>query len=342
LKQPIKETTDPAGLALTTRYAYDSAGNLVSQTNPAGGASDTTPSTRVTVYYTAIGNNTYPQCGGHAEWDGLVCLTKTGGQPASGPELPITTTTYDFYGSPVTTTESTSAGALRTATVTYDAAGRAVDTTISAPGLGEPLQKRRTVYDAPSGQAVRSQTLDASGTVTAEIIRTYDTLGRQTSYTDADGNISTTTYDIDSRVATTNDGLATRTYTYDGGSERRGLPTQVVDSLAGTFTATYDVDGTVVAQTWPNGVTVELSVNEVGDATSITYSLPGCGTSNCTLYTESVQPGVHGHGSPARLRSPARSTRTTTPAVSPRSATPSADYAPCGHTRSIPQRTARV
>lgn len=294
LKQPISQVTDPDGLALTTRYSYDSAGRVVSQTNPAGGSSDTTPSTRITVYYTAIDNETYPQCGGHAEWDGLVCITKTGGQPASGPELPITTTTYNFYGSPVTTTESTNGGTLRTATVVYDTAGRAVDTTISAPGLGQALEKRRAVYDAYSGQAVRSQTLDGSGTVTAQIIRTFDTLGRQTSYTDADGNLSTTTYDIASRVATTNDGLATRAYTYDGGSERRGLPTQVVDSLAGTFSAAYDADGKVTSQTWPNGVLVETVYNEVGDGTGMTYRLPSCGTSNCTLYAESVQPGVHG------------------------------------------------
>ncbi|MBB5866640.1 RHS repeat-associated protein [Allocatelliglobosispora scoriae] len=294
LKQPITEVVDPDGLALTTRYAYDSTGRRIAQTNPAGAGSDATPSTRFTVYYSAIDNETHPQCGGHAEWDGLVCLTKAGGQPASGAELPITTSTYNLYGAPTTIVESTSAGILRTTTITYDSAGRAIDSTSLAPGLGEPLQRRRTVYDASSGQAVRSQTVDAAGTVTAQIVRLFDTLGRQTSYVDADGNTSTVTYDLASREAVTNDGLATRTYTYDGGSERRGLPTRVVDSLAGTFTATYNLDGIPDTQTWPNGTSVQTSYNEVGDPVEITYDLPGCGRSNCTLYAESAQPGVHG------------------------------------------------
>jgi len=51
-------TVDPAGLALTTRYTYDSADDSYPRPNPAGGTSDTTPSTRVNVYYSAIDNAT--------------------------------------------------------------------------------------------------------------------------------------------------------------------------------------------------------------------------------------------------------------------------------------------
>jgi YD repeat-containing protein len=123
------------------------------------------------------------------------------------------------------------------------------------------------VYDVATGQAVRTQSLDGSGAVTAEIVRGYDSLGRLTSYTDADANTATTTYDIASRIATFHDGKATRTYTYDQGSERRGLPTQVLDSQAGTFTASYDADGNPTSQSWPNGITVTMTVNEEGAPT---------------------------------------------------------------------------
>lgn len=34
------------------------------------------------------------------------------------------------------------------------------------------------------------------------VTKAYDSLGRVTSYTDADGNVSTTTYDIDGRPST--------------------------------------------------------------------------------------------------------------------------------------------
>jgi YD repeat-containing protein len=88
-------------------------------------------------------------------------------------------------------------------TVSYDGAGRADTSAITtASGLGSAVAKTKTVYDPQTGQAVRTRSLDASNNVTAEIVRTYDGLGRLVSYADADSNTSTTTYDIASRVAT--------------------------------------------------------------------------------------------------------------------------------------------
>ncbi len=86
----------------------------------------------------------------------------------------------------------------------------------------------RNVYDEATAQHTRTQSV-TSGTVTAELVRAYDSLGRLTTYTDADGNTSTSTYDVLSRLATSNDGKATRTYNYDTGAERRGLLTQVIE-----------------------------------------------------------------------------------------------------------------
>lgn len=293
LQAPVKEIADPTGLALTSRTTYDTKGRILTQTTPAGGASDTTPSTRVTVYYTAVANSTYPQCGGRPEWDGLVCLGKTGGQPGSGAQLPTTTVEYDIYAQVTRSTESTSAGTLRTTTTGYDAAGRVETVAITAAGLGQALETRKNVYDIASGQLARTQTVNGS-TVTAEVTRGYDTLGRPTGYTDADGNSATTSYDLLDRAITVTDGKATRTYTYDEGSERRGLATSVTDSEAGRFTATYDTDGNPISQTWPNGVNVAVIANEEGEATSLTYSQPGCGQPDCTLYSEQAEAGAHG------------------------------------------------
>ena len=116
-----------------------------------------------------------------------------------------------------------------------------------------------------------------------------------TSYTDADSNTATTTYDLSGRVATTDDGKGTRTYTYDGGSEKRGLATSVVDSQVGTFSSgIYDADGTLTSQTWPNGVGVTTTYDETGAASGLTYTMTGCGQADCTLYDESVQQSTHG------------------------------------------------
>ncbi|WP_422750489.1 RHS repeat-associated core domain-containing protein [Micromonospora sp. WMMD1219] len=293
LRQPVKVTVDPGGMDLLTRTSYDSAGRVISTTAPAGGSVDTTPATRITVYYTAATNATYSECGNRPEWHGLVCRTQTGGQPESGPQLPATVTTYDMYGQPRAQSTKTGSGELRRIEVTYDSAGRQWEGSVTAAGLGTGLEKRRTIYDQTNGQAVRTQTINGSGSVTAEIIRAYDSLGQMTSYTDADGTVTTSTFDIAGRPATVNDGKGTRTYTYDGGTERRGLPTSVADTQTGTFTGAYDSDGATVSQTWPNGLAVALTIDESGAATSTSYTRPGCGPTDCTLYTETVISSVH-------------------------------------------------
>ncbi|MEU7712059.1 RHS repeat-associated core domain-containing protein [Micromonospora chalcea] len=293
LRQPVQVAVDPGGLELLTRTGYDSAGRVVSTMGPAGGSVNTTPATRVTVYYTAAANATYPECGNRPEWDGSVCRTQAGGQPESGLPLPSTVTTYDMYGQPRVQSEKVASGELRRTEVTYDSAGRQWQVSVTAAGLGTGLEKRRTVYDQASGQAVRTQTVNGSGSVTGEIIRGYDTLGRTTSYTDADGTVTTSTFDIAGRPVTVNDGKGTRTYTYDGGTEARGLPTSVADTQTGTFTGSYDSEGTAVSQTWPNGLTVNLTTDESGAASNLTYTKPGCGQANCTLYTETVISSAH-------------------------------------------------
>nr|BFE61865.1 hypothetical protein GCM10020063_063910 [Dactylosporangium thailandense] len=98
----------------------------------------------------------------------------------------------------------------------------------------------------------------------------YDTLGRLTSYTDSAGAQTINTYDLFSRLATVNDGLATRTYTYDQSGENRGLLTQVVDSQGGTFTGTYDAEKRLVTEGRPNSIAVTRAYNEVGTPTTVT------------------------------------------------------------------------
>ncbi|MFB9695781.1 RHS repeat protein [Actinoplanes digitatis] len=292
LRDVIAETTDPGGMEMTSRTAYDAAGRVTVTTGPAGGSVDTTPATRATVYYTNAVNETYAECGGRAEWAGLVCRVQPGGGADSGPELLVQVSTYDLYGQLRTKVDKNSGGTRRTTTIKYDGAGRPVEHAITASS-GKALDKTRAVYDAATGLALRSQTVNAAGAVTAEIVRGYDALGRQISYKDADGNISTAGYDLLGRVATQNDGKATRTYTYDGGSERRGLPTAVNDTQAGEFTVAYDADGSVVTESWPNGVVVTRAYDEIGNALDQSYARPGCGQASCGLFSEVVGYDVH-------------------------------------------------
>jgi RHS repeat-associated protein len=296
LAQALTETVDPGGLNLVTRYQYDPVTKQRSSTTgPGGNATGNTPSTQQTVYYRAGTGSGESVCDNRPEFARMVCRIKPGGQAATGPAVATKTMTYDMFGQPRVTEESTSAGVLRTTVVTYDAAARPVRQSVTAAaGLGEAVPTAQTVYDLATGQATRVQSLNGSGAVTAEVVRAYDGLGRLTSYTDADGTVSTFAYDLLDRPTTTTDGRGTRTYGYDGGTERRGLATSVVDSQAGTYTASYSANGTVVAQQWPNGVTVQVEPNEDGEAVGITYGQPGCSAGDCTLFSESLAVSVHG------------------------------------------------
>ncbi|WP_432831345.1 RHS repeat-associated core domain-containing protein [Dactylosporangium sp. CA-092794] len=293
LLQPLQVIVDPAGLALRTSTAYDAATGLVtSTTQPAGGTSTNTPATTITVYYSTAANGTYAECGGHPEWAGLACRTQPGGQPASGPQLPYTVTTYDLLDQPATLTEKISSGTLRTTTTTYDGAGR-ISTVAVTAAIGSPVPTRRYVYDPATGQVVNVQTLNGA-TVTAQSTTSYDTLGRVTSYTDAAGNVTTTGYDLHSRISTVSDGLGTRTYTYDQNGENRGLLTQVADSQAGTFTGAYDANGALVTESWPNSLGVTHQRDERGSEVAVTYTRTGCGQADCTLFMQSAEPGANG------------------------------------------------
>ncbi|MEV6602488.1 RHS repeat-associated core domain-containing protein [Actinoplanes sp. NPDC051346] len=293
LRSPINATADPDGLDMSSRASYDSAGRTTAATTPAGGGSDNTPATQKIVYYTNADNATAAECGNRSEWAGLACRTEPGNAAESGPELLVTTTTYDLYGQPRVATEKNSKGVQRVTTTSYDKSGRPIEQTVTAT-TGKALDKSRSVYDPASGQLLRSQTVNSSNAVTAEIVRAYDALGRVTSYTDADGNTSTTTYDILGRVASSSDGKATRTYGYDGGYERRGLATSVNDSKAGTFTADYNADGALVSESWSSGVVVTHSHDEAGVQTKRTYTRPNCGRPDCVLYFDNAGFNVHG------------------------------------------------
>lgn len=291
LQLPLTVTEDPAGAKLVTRTKYNSAGQVISESAPAGGDSDDTPRTRVTVYYSAAANSASPDCGGRPEWAGAVCLVGPAGTaPASAP-LKSTLTTYDMFLQPRTSVERAKGGAvLRTTTTTYDKAARPSQISVStAADLGEKLPAQRMQYDPDSGQLLRTQSVDESGTVLAEVIRGYDNLGQMTSYTDADGNTTTSTFDVLGRPVQVKDGKVTRTYAYDEGELRRGLPTSVTDSVLGRFSAAYDANGELTRQSWPNGVQVDLSTDG-----QLTYTKPGCGQEDCTLYTESAGLSVHG------------------------------------------------
>ncbi|MER5888295.1 RHS repeat-associated core domain-containing protein [Streptomyces sp. NPDC001941] len=271
-------------LDLTTETRYDAQGRISSQIQPGATGGDAT--TRVTKYWEATGSG---QCKGRPEWADLVCWTGPGGDISGGgdqpKQLPGITNEYGYYGLPATVTE-TANGKTRTTTVSYDSAGRPSKTAVS-DGVGLPVPAVENFYDPVSGKPVRIVSATA-GTISKD----YDSLGRQISYTDADGGTTTTDFDLLGRplkVADTSP--STVTFTYDHEAEPRGLATKVTDSVAGTFSATYDQDGSVRTEKLPGGYTLNVTEDTTGSTVSRSYTRD---SDNTTVYTDTVTESVHG------------------------------------------------
>jgi RHS repeat-associated protein len=309
LLTPQTSSTDPSGLNLVTSTVSDTAlGTVTSDTTPGGVGTTNTPRTTVSLYYRAGTGSGDSQCDSKPQWAGMVCRTGPGGQPATDanhPSIPSTyTTSYDLYNQPAVVVEKVPGGsALRTTNTAYRE-GRPYSVAVTGPGQAIPIT--HPVYDQVTGLQLETQTVTLAGngdvaTVLNHTIVTYDAAGQQTSYTDTDGNYTSTGYDLLGRPATTNDGKGTRTYTYDTSTEPRGMITKITDSqgkgsTAGDFTGTYDADGELTRQTMPNGVQADTVLDETGAPTSLTYTNtnPACIATDCTLFADTLTRTING------------------------------------------------
>lgn len=270
LRQATSTTTVGAGAGgadLVTNTRYDDAGQTVQSWLPASTGNDARSTS--TSYYTATGTGPCVS----AALAGLTCSTGPTAQPSTGNPLPVTTTSYNRYDQPLTVTE-TAGGTVRATSASYDAAGRPTGSsvTVTPTAAGTALPAVTTAYDTSTGLAT---TVTAGGkTLTVA----YDSLGRTTSYTDSTGNTATTSYDLSGRPFTVHDGKGATSYTYDSATEHRGLVTAQdvgVGSAPGTFSAAYNADGAVTAQTYPNGLIATSRFDNTGNVTTLTYAKAG-------------------------------------------------------------------
>lgn len=166
-----------------------------------------------------------------------------------------------------------------------------MDTAIRRPEPGQhtlAVAAVETSYDSATGLPTR--TASTQGGVTRRLTTGYDSLGRPTSYTDADGNVSTTAYDLLGRPTEVSDGKGTQTMSYNPTS---GLLTGLTDSDAGSFTASYDADGNMASKTYPNGLRADFVYDEAGAPTAMSYTKTDCAT-DCVWFEEQVVESVHG------------------------------------------------
>ena len=312
---PLTTVTDPGGLNTTQTSVYNTSSTLYNGANlqtgsympsntSGGGAGDTE-----TYYYTADTSSPVSACQSKPEWANLICQTKPAAQPGTSglPSLPVTTYLYGDYLNVATKTEAYGTTGTRTTTVSYDAGERPATQAIAVTGtgMGTAVPKTQTVYSAAAGLPTDSQTLNSSGSVTADISSTYDDFGQALSYTDAAGNPTTYGYDINGRPTSRNDGKGTETVTYD---KSFGSPTTISDSQAGTFSATYNPDGNLLTEQYPGTVKGTYTYDATGTPVSVSYN----GAAWTAPLTDTVVPDAAGNWASQSVTD----TGTTAPLVS--------------------------
>jgi YD repeat-containing protein len=299
------QLTYPTGISINAAgdmYVVDTGDNRIQEWIPINEAAHNTK----TIYYTSGTEAEVMSCRNHPEWASLPCRVEPDAQPSRGlPELPVTTiASYNIWDEAATTEEKFGTGSkvvTRTKVETYDAAGRAQTSEETAsPATDAAVPKVTVEYNSASGAIEKESTPE--GTIKSK----YDTVGQLTEYSDASGNITKHSYEEggDGRLTETSEGKgeeakSTQTYSYNAAS---GLMEKLVDSAVGmtlaqgTFTASYDVEGKMTSEVYPNGMCANTAYNSVGAATSIEYIK----TRNCAekgapvWFSDSVVPGVRG------------------------------------------------
>jgi tripartite motif-containing protein 71 len=287
------QVTRPAGVSIDAAgdmYVVDYGDNRVEKWNSVNQAVHDTK----TIYYSVAANGEYPGCGSHPEWANMPCETLPGAQPNTPgiSSLPLTTATYSIWGVPETVTE-TFGSTTRTKKQTYDAAGRALTSEVSS-SADAPLPKVTNEYNSSTGVLEKQSTTTEGKTRT--ITTVYNRLGQVEKYTDADGVTTSYSYDVDGRTeevsyGTVDGATASQIYAYD---PTTGALSSLFDTAVGTFTAKYDVEGTMTSETYPNGMTASYMRNAAGEATSLEYTKTTHCTSNCVWFSNAVTPSIHG------------------------------------------------
>jgi RHS repeat-associated protein len=299
LRKPTKAIVDPQGLNLRTRFKYnEETGQLVERALPGEPKEGYDAHQTRTYYYKA--NAVGPeQCWMNPKLAGLPCLVIPGGQPETPGQPEILWTRFVSYNGldqPTEIIESPGgkeeAGKTRKTFKKYDETGRQVES--KQVGGGTELPPRVTVYNKytslPEEQKFTCE-VKCEGFDSQAVVIAYDELGRPVKYTDADGSTSETTYDLLGRPAKIYDGKGTQTFGYD---ETSGLLVAMNDSAAGTFTASYDVDGRMLEEGLPNGLVAKMTYDEAGQPIKLSYTKVVSCSEKCTWIEESNERSIRG------------------------------------------------
>jgi YD repeat-containing protein len=327
LRAPTSTITDPkmvnhrGGLNITDTTVYytthEEAGvaacdnhpeweGLVCETRgPAGKGGNSAHDAR-TIYYSVKGEAGIPACENRPEWAGLVCQTQPIKQPEDpesthAPRLPVSTTQYNIYDQPETVTEEYGA-VTRTKAEHYDAAGRLV----ASKTTSTDSEKEKSLPEVTYGysQTTGQQTTETAEGVTLESV--FNSLGQLLEYKDGRGNTTHYTYEEPDGLVTEvrdsaeegrpyDEGRSFQRYAYD--ATTKALVSLEDSSFPGRpFTATYDAEGNLTNELYPNGMCAVRQYDATGSATSLQYvKSTNCSESGAKVwYAQTLAPSIHG------------------------------------------------
>jgi RHS repeat-associated protein len=271
----------------TTTFSYDSAGHVISRTDPLGNTYRATYDSAgdITSFTDANGNTT-------------TYAYNSTGQPtsvtppsASAPQVTMSDdpttgnlTALQYAGQSPWSYGYGASGALTSMT---DPLGHTVSYAYDSNGHLASMTDANghtTTYTIDPSGLVRSVT-DPTGATTAY---GYDGAGHLTSVTDAKGHTRTYQYNALGQVATATDPNGhSLTYTYDG----VGRVVQVTNRNGQVITLKYDVDGNLLSRTLPGPDATTYTYDPIGELTSasnanvtdtITYNAAGVVASEST------------------------------------------------------------
>ncbi|WP_354084496.1 RHS repeat-associated core domain-containing protein [Bradyrhizobium sp. S3.3.6] len=270
----VASATDPLGLITTSQY--DQKGNLIQTVADAGFAPHLNATT--TSVYDAYGKlilTTDPTgTVTSSQYDSFENLIASVADYGSG-HLNLTTRyDYDVIGNLVGKTDPNG----RTATMTYDAARRLLATTAPAPfDFGTSLIQTSNGYDA-DGRLISVTRTNAGGN---QVTRTgYTPTGKVKSVTDANGNTTTSTYDLDDRLQSVTQPISrsfgrVMSFSYDALSHL----TKVVDNTGNAAEQyAYTANGKLASFTDARGNATTYTYDGFDRLSLITYPIGSTGT----------------------------------------------------------------
>jgi RHS repeat-associated protein len=214
----------------------------------------------------------------------------------------VTTTTYEWNLAPQTVAESVAGTTQRVTTTTHDESGRATASRIvdSVPGdqvvadtvdVYSSTIVLQTATELVSGDTITRDTLASAGTVTSSTATAFDANGRESTFADASGAISSFYYDVNSRQVqewehVTGQVAGISNCTTFGGTdalgntEDRSLATSqsiimggsCLNANPGVSKAAYDADGNATTLVYPNGMVATTRFNQSDQATQLAYT----------------------------------------------------------------------